>query len=164
MTVTARLNTAVDTRDAASKMWNAEERKGKFVGLLLRMRHPRATVLLYPTGRMVCLGCKSYLDSTDAFNRIARRLNALYDKNYVVSHIEIRNIVASVRFSPIDIHRMCSCERVCSSELFPGVSVRFDRASATLFASGCVHLTGVSDFVELSELYHRVVNFVGAYI
>ncbi|KAL6428337.1 hypothetical protein ACFW04_008550 [Cataglyphis niger] len=63
---------------------NSEYNPARFTGLIMRIRNPRATALIFSSGKLVCTGARSEDDSLLAARKFARIIQKL---GFPVSHI-----------------------------------------------------------------------------
>ncbi|CAF4813816.1 unnamed protein product [Rotaria sp. Silwood2] len=56
---------------------NAEYNPKRFAAVIMRIRRPRTTALIFASGKMVCTGAKSEEDSLEAARRYARVIQKL---------------------------------------------------------------------------------------
>ena len=68
---------------------NAEYNPKRFAAVIMRIREPRTTALIFSSGKMVCTGAKSEEDSRLAARKYARIIQKL---GFVVRFCFIRNI------------------------------------------------------------------------
>jgi len=64
---------------------NSEYNPARFTGLIMRIRNPRATALIFSSGKLVCTGAKSENDSFLAAKKFARIIQKL---GFPVSYIK----------------------------------------------------------------------------
>ncbi len=72
------LDVAVDLQHLALNAKNVEYRPKKFSAVVMRMRNPRATALIFRTGKLVITGASSKESSYQAARRFARSVQKLY--------------------------------------------------------------------------------------
>nr|XP_011462214.1 PREDICTED: TATA-box-binding protein-like [Fragaria vesca subsp. vesca] len=112
----------------------------------MRTREPKATVLIFASGKMVCTGAKSEVESELAARKCVRTILKMgFDAKF--KDFKIQNMVAicDVRF-PIRLEGLAYANPQCTSyepELFPGLRYRMKEPKITLlvFASGKLVIT-----------------------
>lgn len=121
---TVNLGTKLDLKQIALKARNAEYNPKRFAAVIMRIRDPKTTALIFASGKMVCTGAKSEDLSRLAARKYARIIQKL---NYPAKFLDfkIQNIVAScdVKFA-IRLEGLASAHNSFSSyepELFPGM-------------------------------------------
>lgn len=145
MTVTFDLGCELNLRYIGENALNVEYKPKKFNGIVLKIREPRATALIFSTGKCVCCGTKSYVDTRKACRRFARMVQKLgFPVNY--RGFSIQNIAASVTLNyRIDLEALstqCSSKAVFEPELFPGLHYTEGKLKFVVFRSGKIIITG----------------------
>ncbi|CAO2598438.1 TATA box-binding protein-like 2 [Lemmus lemmus] len=157
---TANLACKLDLRKIALNAKNTEYNPKRFAAVIMRIREPRTTALLFSSGKVVCTGAKSEEESRLAARKYARVVQKLgFPVRFF--NFKIQNMVGScdVKF-PIRLEILALTHRQFSSyepELFPGLIYKMVKPQVVLliFASGKVVLTGAK---ERSEIYEAFEN------
>ncbi|EDL93672.1 rCG45623 [Rattus norvegicus] len=157
---TANLACKLDLRKIALNAKNTEYNPKRFAAVIMRIREPRTTALIFSSGKVVCTGAKSEDESRLAARKYARVVQKLgFPVRFF--NFKIQNMVAScdVKF-PIRLEILALTHRQFSSyepELFPGLIYKMVKPQVVLliFASGKVVLTGAK---ERSEIYEAFEN------
>eukprot|EP01028_Stygiella_incarcerata_P010692 TRINITY_DN567_c1_g1_i2.p1 TRINITY_DN567_c1_g1~~TRINITY_DN567_c1_g1_i2.p1 ORF type:complete len:113 (+),score=19.47 TRINITY_DN567_c1_g1_i2:144-482(+) len=66
---TASVDITVDLQEMAARLRNAEYSPHRFPAVIIRLQTPKATLLLFRSGKIVCTGTTSKKDSVIAFRR-----------------------------------------------------------------------------------------------
>jgi transcription initiation factor TFIID TATA-box-binding protein len=74
---TVNLNCKLDLKKIALHARNAEYNPKRFAAVIMRIREPRTTALIFSSGKMVCTGAKSEDDSRLAARKYARIIPSL---------------------------------------------------------------------------------------
>jgi transcription initiation factor TFIID TATA-box-binding protein len=74
---TVNLGCVLDLKRIALQARNAEYNPKRFAAVIMRIRTPRTTALIFSSGKMVCTGAKSEGDSVQAARRYARVIQKL---------------------------------------------------------------------------------------
>ncbi|KNZ75503.1 TATA-box-binding protein [Termitomyces sp. J132] len=144
---TVNLDCRLDLKTIALHARNAEYNPKRFAAVIMRIRDPKTTALIFASGKMVVTGAKSEDDSRLASRKYARIVQKL---GFVAkfSEFKIQNIVGScdVKF-PIRLEGLAYSHGQFSSyepELFPGLIYRMIKPKVVLliFVSGKIVLTG----------------------
>ncbi|NWV33770.1 TBPL2 protein, partial [Grantiella picta] len=96
---TVNLACKLDLKNIALRARNAEYNPKRFAAVIMRIREPRTTALIFSSGKMVCTGAKSEEQSRLAARKYARVVQKLgFPAKFL--DFKIQNIVAScdVRF------------------------------------------------------------------
>ncbi|KAG9225917.1 hypothetical protein CCMSSC00406_0006461 [Pleurotus cornucopiae] len=151
---TVNLDCRLDLKTIALHARNAEYNPKRFAAVIMRIRDPKTTALIFASGKMVVTGAKSEDDSRLASRKYARIVQKLgFDAKF--SEFKIQNIVGScdVKF-PIRLEGLAYSHGQFSSyepELFPGLIYRMIKPKVVLliFVSGKIVLTGAKATTSL---------------
>lgn len=72
---TANLKCALNLHQISQKAQNVEYRPKRFAAAIMRIREPKTTALIFASGKMVCTGAKSEIESLDATKMYAKRIS-----------------------------------------------------------------------------------------
>ncbi|KAK3563197.1 hypothetical protein QTP86_018223 [Hemibagrus guttatus] len=146
---TVNLACPLDLKAIALQARNAEYNPKRFAAVIMRIREPRTTALIFSSGKMVCTGAKSEEQSRLAARKYARVVQKLgFPAKFL--DFKIQNMVGSCDVCfPIRLEGLVLTHQQFSSyepELFPGLIYRMvkPRIVLLIFVSGKVVLTGVS--------------------
>uniref|UniRef100_A0A914L4H9 Uncharacterized protein n=1 Tax=Meloidogyne incognita TaxID=6306 RepID=A0A914L4H9_MELIC len=91
---TVNLDVRLDLNQIAKTALNSEYNPKRFSAVIMRIRDPRSTALIFNNGKIVCTGAKSEEASRLAARRFARIIQRL---GYVVqfNEFKVQNLVAS---------------------------------------------------------------------
>uniref|UniRef100_A0A7E4W5Q4 TATA-box-binding protein n=1 Tax=Panagrellus redivivus TaxID=6233 RepID=A0A7E4W5Q4_PANRE len=162
---TCNVGTQLDLKKIAMHARNAEYNPKRFSAVVMRIREPRTTALIFSSGKMVVTGAKSEEASKLAARKYARIIQKL---NFPVNFTDfkIQNLVGSV-----DVHFAIQLEGLCIThtqfssyepELFPGLIYRMvkPRVVLLIFVSGKIVITGAKTRDEISEAFHQIYPIV----
>nr|XP_043634287.1 TATA-box-binding protein-like isoform X2 [Erigeron canadensis] len=91
---TADLRCKLDLKSIVLRARNAEYNPKRFAAVIMRIREPKTTALLFASGKMVCTGAKSEEQSRHAARKYARIIQKLGNASDY-KDFKIQNIVAS---------------------------------------------------------------------
>lgn len=161
MVATVNLDCRLDLKAIALHARNAEYNPKRFAAVIMRIREPKSTALIFASGKMVCTGAKSEHESRLAARKYARILQKL-DFPVTFKEFKIQNMVGScdVRF-PIRLEGLGSTHGVFCSyepELFPGLIYRMvvPKIVLLIFVSGKVVLTGAKRREEIYTAFENI--------
>jgi transcription initiation factor TFIID TATA-box-binding protein len=150
------LGCTLDPEKIAQTVSNAEYNPRRFAAVIMRIREPRTTALVFKTGKMIVTGAKDISESQAAaktYVKIIQRCGF----SASVSDFKISNMSATVDFGfPIRLeglmyahHTSCTYE----PELFPGLVYRMTEPKVVLliFVSGKVVITGAKSVESLTQ-------------
>ncbi|XP_076064179.1 TATA binding protein isoform X2 [Oratosquilla oratoria] len=158
---TVNLGCKLDLKKIALHARNAEYNPKRFAAVIMRIREPRTTALIFSSGKMVCTGAKSEDHSRLAARKYARIVQKLgFTAKFL--DFKIQNMVGScdVKF-PIRLEGLVLTHSQFSSyepELFPGLIYRMvkPRIVLLIFVSGKVVLTGAKVRQEIYEAFDNI--------
>lgn len=158
---TVNLGCKLDLKTIALRARNAEYNPKRFAAVIMRIREPRTTALIFSSGKMVCTGAKSEEQSRLAARKYARVVQKLgFPATFL--DFKIQNMVGScdVKF-PIRLEGLVLTHQQFSSyepELFPGLIYRMikPRIVLLIFVSGKVVLTGAKVRAEIYEAFENI--------
>lgn len=158
---TVNLDCRLDLKTIALHARNAEYNPKRFAAVIMRIREPKTTALIFASGKMVVTGAKSEDDSKLASRKYARIIQKL-GFNAKFTDFKIQNIVGScdIRF-PIRLEGLASRHHMFSSyepELFPGLIYRMMKPKIVLliFVSGKIVLTGAKIREEIYQAFELI--------
>ena len=147
--------------DIALYAKNAEYNPRRFAAVIMRIREPKTTALIFASGKMVCTGAKSEADSRLAARKyvcIIRKLGF----NAKFENFGIQNVVGSCDIgftlhldSLANEHNMFS---TYNAEVFPGLIYRMvdPKTVLLIFASGKIVLTGAKSRQQIYNAFERM--------
>merc|ERR1719350_940051 len=144
---TVNLACPLDLKKIALHARNAEYNPKRFAAVIMRIRDPRTTALIFSSGKMVCTGAKSEEDSRLAARKYARIVQNLVGSCDVKFPIRLEGLVLThSQFSSYE------------PELFPGLIYRMvkPRIVLLIFVSGKVVLTGAKVRQEIYEAFDNI--------
>lgn len=158
---TVNLDCRLDLKTIALHARNAEYNPKRFAAVIMRIREPKTTALIFVSGKMVVTGAKSEDDSKLASRKYARIIQKL-GFNAKFTDFKIQNIVGScdVKF-PIRLEGLAFSHGPFSSyepELFPGLIYRMVKPKIVLliFVSGKIVLTGAKQREEIYQAFEAI--------
>ena len=162
---TVNLGCKLDLKSIALLARNAEYNPKRFAAVIMRIREPRTTALLFSSGKMVCTGGKSEEQSRLAARKYARIIQKLgFPAKFL--DFKIQNMVGScdVKF-PIRLEPLVLSHQQFASyepELFPGLVYRMikPRIVLLIFVSGKVVLTGAKVRSEIYEAFNNIYSIL----
>lgn len=162
MSATADLGVRLDLKQIALRCRNTEFNPRRFAAVIMRLREPRATALIFASGKLVITGTKSSHNSSLATKKIAYILERVGFQPASYINFKIQNIVGTVDVGhPIRLEGVAFAHPTFSSyepELFPGLIYRLvqPRVVLLIFVSGKVVITGAKTEEQLVEGLKKV--------
>jgi transcription initiation factor TFIID TATA-box-binding protein len=155
---TATLHQNIDLNSIVRVFPGVEYRPEQFPGLVYRLKKPKATTLIFGSGKMVCTGAKSERQARKAVMKVVDELKGNGIVIMSKPEIQIQNMVASIGLGGrIDLEKVTySLKRTMyEPEQFPGLIYRMDdpKVVILIFSSGKLVCTGGKKETEV----HRAV-------
>ena len=152
---TANLCCELNLREIALQAKNAEYNPKRFSAVIMKIKEPKTTGLIFSSGRIVCLGAKNEEESKKACRKFAKIIKSL-GYPVVFKEFKIQNIVGSadskfkISLMQLYIHLIKKTNSKGKSfvayepEQFPGLIYRMIEPNIVLliFVSGKLVLTG----------------------
>ncbi|XP_078136065.1 uncharacterized protein LOC144536676 [Sander vitreus] len=155
---TVNLGCQLDLHLIARKAWNVEYNPKVYKALIMRLREPRTTAMIYKNGNLVCLGAKSVAQARLAARRLARKVQKLgFPIRFL--NFKIQNMMASCDTFTVSLEQLALQEHCRSghswpyeAELFPGLFYSgIPNLSIVIFASGKMSLVGATTEAQIYE-------------
>ncbi|MEM2188172.1 MAG: TATA box-binding protein [Nitrososphaerota archaeon] len=158
---TATLGGDVDLKAVVKARPDVEYRPEIFPGLILKMGRPKATLIIFKNGKIICTGANSEGEAYKTIMRAVKMLAKCKAASPGDVKIVVRNIVASGNMGkPADIERAARVfkEAMYEPEIFPGLICRVNnpRAAILLFSNGNYVCAGTK---SEKDAYRAVENF-----
>lgn len=168
LVATTDLGVRLDLKTIALHARNAEYNPKRFAAVIMRIREPKTTALIFASGKMVVTGAKCVDDSRLASRKFARIIQKLgFAAEFKA--FTVQNIVGSadVKF-PIRLESLAYAHGMFSSyepELFPGLIYRMVKPKVVLliFVSGKVVLTGAKTVDDIQTAFNSIYPVLHSY-
>lgn len=166
---TANLCVKINLRQVALQSKNAEYNPKRFSAVIMKIKDPKTTGLIFSSGRIVCLGAKIEEESRKACRKFAKIIKSM-GYPVVFKEFTIQNIVGSVDIKcqlsliKLYIHLMkktsykkISCVAY-EPEQFPGLIYRMIEPKIVLliFSSGKMVLTGGKERDDIYNGFEKI--------
>jgi transcription initiation factor TFIID TATA-box-binding protein len=162
MVITVQFSDRIDLDKLASKLPSgAEYFPDNFPGVVYRMKKPRASFLIFSTGKSTCTGTASEKDAREAIDNMLKLLKDM-GINVKIPKIEIQNIVASTKLDTrFDIDKMAFDleNSEYEPETFPGLVYKMEGSVTFLiFSTGKIVCVGARSIKDIKESFDRLVK------
>ena len=97
LVATCKVADDLDLKAIATGARNAEYNPKRFAAVIIRIREPKTTALIFKSGKMVVTGAKSEEAARQAARKYARLLQKLNCANVVFQEFKIQNMVRAAR-------------------------------------------------------------------
>ena len=156
MSSTANLGVRLDLKQIALRCRNTEFNPRRFAAVIMRLREPRATALIFASGKMCVTGTKSTHNSTLAAQKFAYIIEKVGFKPAMIE-FKVQNMVGTLDVNfPIRLEGLVYAHSAFASyepELFPGLIYRLvsPRVVFLIFVSGKVVITGAKTEQQMTD-------------
>ena len=170
MVASASLGLELDLFSLAQKIKEVEYEPEQFPGAILKFKDPKASLLLFKNGKVVCVGCKKRKLIEKTIDKTIKLLTP-YAKKIIKKKkpkIEITNIVAAASLDmELDLYRIAYKipDVEYEPEQFPGAILKFKdpKASLLLFKNGKVICAGAKSEKEITIALQRAKRMLKKY-
>jgi transcription initiation factor TFIID TATA-box-binding protein len=171
MVATTSLCKKLDLKSISKSIEGAQYDTERFPGMVCRIMNPKASILLFSSGKVVCTGAKNLDGVHAAIDQLVKQMEAIGVPVTRKPEITVQNIVASADLGcVINLNAIAvslSLEKVeYEPEQFPGLVYRMDTPKVVMliFGSGKIVCTGArkTEDVELAvELISKELRDAG---
>ncbi len=157
--VSTSLEHDIPLEKMAATLSNTEYNPEQFPGLVIRIKEPKTSALIFSSGKVVCTGARNLKDVDESLKKIIKSLQKINVKITVTPKIIIQNIVASGTVG-MDLNLNTLAMKLENTEYepeqFPGLVYKLREAKATflLFSNGKVVCTGTKS----EEAVHKALD------
>jgi transcription initiation factor TFIID TATA-box-binding protein len=165
--VSTSLEHDIPLEKMAATLSNTEYNPEQFPGLVIRIKDPKTSALIFSSGKVVCTGARSMEKVHESIERIIESLKKIGIKITVTPKINIQNIVASGNIG-MDLNLNVLAMKLDNTEYepeqFPGLVYKLMEAKATflLFSNGKVVCTGTKSEAEVHAALDKLVETLKA--
>jgi transcription initiation factor TFIID TATA-box-binding protein len=116
----------------------------KFPGLIMRLKDPKATLLLFKSGKVVCAGTKTDQEARDTFSKVSKLLQCKLENFRACNYVASSDIGYAIDLRKFFAYDKSGC--IYEPEIFPGLKYTLHNPKVTvlIFATGKYVLTGAS--------------------
>jgi transcription initiation factor TFIID TATA-box-binding protein len=153
MVISTEFKHPLNLEKIASSIQGTEYNPEQFPGLVIRLKNPKSSALLFTTGRVVCTGAKTMKEVKEAIHKIMKLLEKVKVKIDIEPEIHVQNMVASGALGfALNLNDLVMKLRNVEyePEQFPGLvyKIKDPKASFLLFSNGKIVCTGVKSKKE----------------
>lgn len=163
-TVTLELEKKIDLTIIARKQPEVEYNPENFPGLVMRIEEPRATILIFSTGKMVITGLRKASEAEEVVVKTIKKMKkaGIKEAKYIIT---IQNIVASGDLHinvDLNLASIVMDSAMYEPEVFPGLIYRMQDPKTVflIFSTGRVVCTGAKHKKVLKEAFFKLVQEV----
>jgi len=165
--VSTSLQHDVPLEKMAATLSNTEYNPEQFPGLVIRIKEPKTTALIFSSGNVVCTGAKTMEEVDKSIKKIIKTLEKINIKIKIEPKINVQNIVASGNVG-MDLNLNVLAMKLPNTEYepeqFPGLVYKLggkegsDRATFLLFSNGKIVCTGTKSEDEVDAACKKLVD------
>ena len=155
--ISSSLEHEIPLEKMAATLSNTEYNPEQFPGLVIRIKDPKTSALIFSSGKIVCTGGRNIPDIEKSIQKIIKSLEKINIKITVTPKIIIQNIVASGEIN-MDLNLNVLAMKLKNTEYepeqFPGLVYKMDVKDAKgktftvtflLFSNGKIVCTGTKE-------------------
>ncbi len=164
LVVTTDLKYKLPLEKIASTLSNVEYNPEQFPGLVLRIKEPKTSALLFSSGKVVCAGAKSLIDAKKAVSQIKKYLKKVEINICIEPILKIQNLVGSGELGfniNLNVLAIKLMNTDYEPEQFPGLvyKIKFPfYASFLLFSNGKTVCTGTKSEEEMNLCFEQLIK------
>ncbi len=149
----------------AEALPNTEYNPEQFPGLVMRIKEPKTSALIFSSGKIVCTGAKSMLKVKESVKKIIQNIRKIGVKITIKPQIRVQNMVASGDIG-MDLNLNALAISLVNTEYepeqFPGLVYKLagTRATFLLFSNGKIVCTGTRSEGKLKEAVDKLVKIL----
>ncbi|MFH1589160.1 MAG: TATA-box-binding protein [archaeon] len=163
--VSTSLEHDIPLEKMAAVLSNTEYNPEQFPGLVIRIKDPKTSALIFSSGKVVCTGARSMDKVEQSIQKIIESLEKINIKIKIKPVIKIQNIVASGSIG-MDLNLNVLAMKLDNTEYepeqFPGLVFKLMEAKATflLFSNGKVVCTGTKSEEEVHIALEKLIEIL----
>ncbi len=161
--VSSNLEQDIPLEKMAATLSNTEYNPEQFPGLVIRIKEPKTSALIFSSGKIVCTGAKSMDKVEESVEQIQESLKKIGVDVKIKPKIHVQNIVASGSIG-MDLNLNTLALKLENTEYepeqFPGLVYKLIDAKATflLFSNGKIVCTGTKSEDEVHSATKKLVE------
>ena len=161
--VSTALGHDIPLEKMAATLPNTEYIPEQFPGLVIRIKEPKTSALIFSSGRIVCTGARTMADVKESIRKIIKSLEKINVKIKVEPEVHIQNIVASGSVGMalnLNVLAMKLENTEYEPEQFPGLVYKLPEQKATflLFSNGKIVCTGTKSEQEVDKALDKLIE------
>lgn len=146
----------------AETLPNTEYNPEQFPGLVMRIKEPKTSALIFSSGNIVCTGAKSMTKVKEAIDAIIKNIAKIKIRVKIKPVIKVQNMVASGSIGmDLNLNKLAmELENTeYEPEQFPGLVYKLSgtRATFLLFSNGKMVCTGTKSETKLNEAVDQLI-------
>ena len=162
--VSASLGKDIPLEKMAATLSNTEYNPEQFPGLVIRIKEPKTSALIFSSGKIVCTGARSLDKVHESIRKIIKSLEKINVKIKIEPEVNIQNIVAAGSIG-MDLNLNVLAMKLENTEYepeqFPGLVYKLlapTKATFLLFSNGKIVCTGTKSEEEVHIVVRKLVE------
>jgi transcription initiation factor TFIID TATA-box-binding protein len=161
--ISSSLEKDIPLEKMAATLPNTEYNPEQFPGLVLRIKDPKTSALIFSSGKIVCTGARNLEDVDKSIQSIIKSLKKLDIHVSIIPEITVQNIVASGSIG-MDLNLNVLGLKLPNTEYepeqFPGLVHKLKGTNATflLFSNGKIVCTGTKTEQQVNEATDMLID------
>src|SRR3989339_2053728 len=163
--ISSSLEQDIPLEKMAATLSNTEYNPEQFPGLVIRIKEPKTSALIFGSGKVVCTGARSMEKVEESIKKIIKSLEKIGIKITIKPEIKIQNIVASGTVG-MDLNLNTLAMKLKNTEYepeqFPGLVYKLidpeTKATFLLFSNGKVVCTGTKSEKEVNRALDKLIE------
>ncbi|MFO7710288.1 MAG: TATA-box-binding protein [Candidatus Woesearchaeota archaeon] len=156
MVISTALEEHINLDKLASTLPNTEYNPEQFPGLIMRIKDPKTSALIFTSGRVVCTGARNLKDAERSIQNIIEALKKIKVNIKIKPELHVQNMVAAGQLGyDLNLNKLAiSLNNVeYEPEQFPGLvyKIRDPKTSFLLFGNGKIVVTGIKNENDLNR-------------
>jgi len=161
--ISTSLDHDIPLEKMAATLPNTEYNPEQFPGLVLRIKDPKTSALIFSSGNVVCTGAKSMDEVKESIKKIIKILEKIGIKIKIEPKINVQNVVASGSigmYLNLNTLAMKLPNTEYEPEQFPGLVYKLPGTKATflLFSNGKIVCTGTKSQEDVHKSIEKLVK------
>ncbi len=164
LVVTTDLHHKLHLEDITCALPNIEYNPEQFPGLVMRIKEPKTSALLFRSGKIVCTGAKDIDSARKSIHQIVDSLKKVNVKITIEPVLKIQNLVGSGELGfnlNLNVLAMKLKNTEYEPEQFPGLVYKMKNpfhASFLLFLNGKIVCTGTKSKNQMDQCLEQLVK------
>ncbi len=156
MVISTALEEHINLDKLASTLPNTEYNPEQFPGLIMRIKDPKTSALIFTSGRVVCTGARNIEDAERSIQNIIEALKKIKVIIKIKPILHVQNMVAAGQLGyDLNLNKLAiTLNNVeYEPEQFPGLvyKIKNPKTSFLLFGNGKIVVTGIKTKDELEK-------------
>jgi len=165
--VSTSLEHDIPLEKMAATLSNTEYNPEQFPGLVIRIKEPKTSALIFSSGKVVCTGARTIEKVQESIKKIIKSLEKINIKIKIKPEIKIQNIVASGSVGmDLNLNELATkLQNVeYEPEQFPGLVYKLQasktnpQATFLLFSNGKIVCTGTKSEKEVHLALDKLIE------